>query len=206
MTYSDLFANVEPEGAGRGRFNYHLKLLREADLVEVDENLYRLTSRGEAATILLEEGLGAPKPQKRWKLSDTITGSFFGLAFIGFTALVAILMQAQTPRDLVTPILAVGPPFLVVLIVVHGLDGFLLSSPTKVSYFFGGAVTVYSLFVISILLSLFFQANPSLAADPDPNRLAWLYLTPFVVAWLWVFGREREWGIWRWFATRLRLV
>ncbi len=221
MTYSDLFVGVEPEGSGRGRFNYHLKLLREADLVEVDENQYRLTPRGEAAAVLLEEGLEALKPQKRWRLSDTVTGSLFGLAFIGFTTLIAILMNVQKPIDLVTPILAVGSPFLVLLILVHRFDGLLLSSPTKVSYFVRGAIIVYSLVVFIVLTTLLFEAMPFLAgphivvyrevypggsSTMSMQLLVWLYLSPFVIAWLWVFGKEREWGLWRWFAAKSRLA
>jgi hypothetical protein len=207
MTYSDLFVNVEPEGAGRGRFNYHLKLLREADLVEVDENLYRLTPRGKAAAVLLEKGLESPKPQKRWKLSDTVTGSLFGLAFIGITTLIAILVNVQKPGDLVIPVLAVGSPFLALLVLVHRHDGLFLTSPTKVSYFVRGALIVYSVFVFIILLNLLFQAMPFLAgpnfvvySDVYPGGsstmsmqlLPWLYLTPFLAAWLWVLGKERE--------------
>lgn len=53
-TYSDLLNHLDPTGAARGRFNYHLKLLREADLVQVEETRYRLTPRGEAALTLLK--------------------------------------------------------------------------------------------------------------------------------------------------------
>ncbi len=55
LTYSQLFASMEPRGGGRGRFNYHLKVLREASLVVVQESEYGLTGTGGAAVTFLEE-------------------------------------------------------------------------------------------------------------------------------------------------------
>lgn len=51
--YSDLFNHLEPNGGERGRFNYHLRSLRNADLVQLEDSQYRLTERGKAALILL---------------------------------------------------------------------------------------------------------------------------------------------------------
>ncbi len=45
-TYSTLLAKVEPDGEGTGSFNYHLKVLKDAGLVEVDDGLYRTTPSG----------------------------------------------------------------------------------------------------------------------------------------------------------------
>ena len=53
-TYSDLFTHLEPNGGDRGRFNYHLRSLRNADLVQLEDSQYRLTDRGKAALILLK--------------------------------------------------------------------------------------------------------------------------------------------------------
>ncbi len=55
MTYSDLFSRLEPNGGERARFNYHLRSLRNADLVQLTDSLYGLTPRGEAALVLLRE-------------------------------------------------------------------------------------------------------------------------------------------------------
>lgn len=55
MTYSDLFSRLEPNGAERARFNYHLRSLRDADLVWLTGGLYRLTPKGQAALVLLKE-------------------------------------------------------------------------------------------------------------------------------------------------------
>ncbi|MEE9237916.1 MAG: hypothetical protein V3U52_09045, partial [Thermoplasmata archaeon] len=52
--------HTEPEGNGRGRFNYHLKVLRKAGLIEVDQSTYRLTPRGSAVLTLLEEVMEEP--------------------------------------------------------------------------------------------------------------------------------------------------
>ncbi|MFQ5872030.1 MAG: hypothetical protein ACE5IB_07720 [Candidatus Geothermarchaeales archaeon] len=57
MTYSQLFSRVEGKGRGRGRFNYHLNVLRKAGLLQQENGAYSLTARGEAALVLLEEGL-----------------------------------------------------------------------------------------------------------------------------------------------------
>ena len=53
-TYSDLFIHLEPNGDDRGRFNYHLRSLRNADLIRRADSLYYLTPRGEAALVLLK--------------------------------------------------------------------------------------------------------------------------------------------------------
>ncbi len=67
-TYSDLFTHLEPNGGDRGRFNYHLRSLRNADLVRLTDSLYGLTPRGEAALVLLRdvsEGSEArPRPER----------------------------------------------------------------------------------------------------------------------------------------------
>lgn len=57
MTYSQLFSRVEEQGRGRGRFNYHLNVLRRAGLVRLEDGAYSLLPAGEAGLILLEEGL-----------------------------------------------------------------------------------------------------------------------------------------------------
>jgi hypothetical protein len=51
--YTDLFAHIEPNGDERGRFNYHLRRLRSANLICLSEGQYRLTPRGEAALALI---------------------------------------------------------------------------------------------------------------------------------------------------------
>lgn len=53
-SYSDLFSHLEPNGGARGRFNYHLRSLRNADLVRRADSRYYVTHRGEAALTLLE--------------------------------------------------------------------------------------------------------------------------------------------------------
>ncbi len=219
LTYSRLFATVEPEGSGRGRFNYHLKVLREAGLVEVAENLYRLTSRGEAALALLEEVLEARQGPPRWRLSDTIAGSLFGLGVLGLTVLVALLGNVDDPSGLLLPFLLVGSPFLIFLVVLHNFDGVPLSSARGVSYFIRGALIVYLLPAYVLLVHFLTLAFPILAGPPVVETtvypgggrstytwywLPWLYLIPIVLVWLSVLSREREWGIWRWFAARTR--
>lgn len=53
MTYSDLFSRLEPDGGERAGFNYHLRSLRKADLVQLADSLYGLTPEGEAALVWL---------------------------------------------------------------------------------------------------------------------------------------------------------
>lgn len=67
MTYSDLFNRLEPDGGERAGFNYHLRSLRNADLVWLTGGLYRLTPRGQTALVLLKEvseSEGRPRPKQ----------------------------------------------------------------------------------------------------------------------------------------------
>ncbi len=61
-TYSDLFGRLEPNGGERARFNYHLRSLRNADLVQLEDSQYRLTERGKAGLIFLHGLLERHEP------------------------------------------------------------------------------------------------------------------------------------------------
>lgn len=218
-TYSRLFAAVEPEGSGRGRFNYHVKILREAGLVAVDEDLYRLTSQGDAALVLLEDDLGKAQPRDHWRLSDTVAGSLFGLGVMGLTGLLFVIMRPSDPTASLLPFLLVGSPFLIFLVVLHALDGFPLSSPTGVGHFIRGAVISYLWIPYALLIVQLVSSFPPLAGPPIVQRtvhpgggtsiaqlywLPWIYLVLPLVPWLWSVAREREWGLWRWVTARFR--
>ena len=55
MTYSNLFSHLEPDGGERARFNYHLRSLRNAELVRLMDSHYGLTPGGEAALVWLSQ-------------------------------------------------------------------------------------------------------------------------------------------------------
>lgn len=68
MTYSNLFGRLEPDGGERARFNYHLRSLRNANLLQLTDSLYGLTAGGAAALALLREvserSEKRPRPEK----------------------------------------------------------------------------------------------------------------------------------------------
>ena len=105
-TYSELLAKVDPGGEGSGRFNYHLKVLKDAGLVEVDDGLYRPTPNGFAALQLLAqapEGTAAP-PRRRVRLA--IVGSVIGVGVIGLLLLLSVVLAPvviEAPETLRNP-------------------------------------------------------------------------------------------------------
>ncbi len=86
LTYSQLFASMEPRGGGRGRFNYHLKLLREAGLIQSQENHYGLTEIGEAAVSFLEGVSKHSNARVRLNIPRRHIGPLLGFSILGLAS------------------------------------------------------------------------------------------------------------------------
>lgn len=104
LTYSQLFASMEPRGGGRGRFNYHLKVLREAGLIQAQENHYGLTEVGEAAVSFLEGVNANSDPRGRLKISRYHVGPLLGFSILGLAS-VFLLWSVLAPVANVSPVL-----------------------------------------------------------------------------------------------------
>ena len=92
MAYSHLLARVEPERKGRGRFNYHLKVLRDARLIKVAGAQYRLTSSGAAAAQFLMQASKKVVPAPRRRTQLTIIGALIGVGGIGLLLLLSVIL------------------------------------------------------------------------------------------------------------------
>ena len=106
MAYSNLLAKVEPESKGRGRFNYHLKVLKDAGLIDIAGAQYRLTPSGAVAAQLLIQASKKVVPPPRRRTQLTIIGSLIGVGGIGLLLLLSMVLAPVvfeapgTARDL----------------------------------------------------------------------------------------------------------
>ncbi|MFQ5919951.1 MAG: winged helix-turn-helix domain-containing protein, partial [Thermoplasmata archaeon] len=92
MPYSHLLAKVEPESKGRGRFNYHLKVLKDAGLIDIAGAQYRLTPSGAVAAQLLIQASKKVVPPPRRRTQLTIIGSLIGIGGVGLLLLLSIVL------------------------------------------------------------------------------------------------------------------
>ncbi len=103
LTYSQLFASMEPRGGGRGRFNYHLKVLRESGLIQAQDNHYGLTGSGEAAVAFLEEVNRDSGPRARLNIPRRHIGPLLAFSILGLAA-VLLLWSILVPMASVSPV------------------------------------------------------------------------------------------------------
>lgn len=101
MTYSQLFASMEPRGGGRGRFNYHLKVLREAGVIQVQESHYGLSETGEAAVSFLEEVNRESNPRGWLNVPRRHVGPLLGFSILGLAS--ALLLWSLLAPTLNVP-------------------------------------------------------------------------------------------------------
>lgn len=204
LSYSESFSRVEPQGIGRGRFNYHLKILRGAGLLQLDDGLYHLTAPGDSAVVLLDGGTPGSARVLPSLLPGTVVGGPYGLAFFGTVLVLSASLEAgELMSDALDfSVLAVGSTLLLSLVAIHWRGGSTLSTPTQVPYFAAGATLAFAFFTLPLLARILF--SPAWGSGPGYGDVPLVYA--WVVAGLWVLllAREREWHPWRWVAQRHR--